>query len=60
MSKFLIILLAGVALVLNAAISVATQNAIDGATGTAIGLLQSFAGGVIIGVATVEVWDRWA
>lgn len=60
MSKFLIILLAGVALVLNAALSVATQNAIDGATGTAIGLLQSFAGGVIIGVATVEVWDRWA
>ena len=60
MSKFLIILLAGVALVLNAALSVATQNALDGATGTAIGLLQSFAGGVIIGVATVEVWDRWA
>ena len=60
MSKFLIILLAGVALVLNAALSVATQNAIDGTTGTAIGLLQSFAGGVIIGVATAEAWNRWA
>ena len=60
MSKFLIILLAGVALVLNAALSVATQNALDGATGTAIGLLQSFAGGVIIGVATAEAWNRWA
>ena len=60
MSKFLIILLAGVALVPNAALSVATQNALDGATGTAIGLLQSLAGGVIIGVATAEAWSRWA
>lgn len=60
MSKFLIVLLAGVAFILNVALSVATQNAIDGATGTAIGFLQSFAGGVIIGVATVEAWGRWA
>lgn len=60
MSKFLIVLLAGVAFILNVALSVATQNAIDGATGTAIGFLQSLAGGVIIGVATVEAWVRWS
>lgn len=60
MSKFLIVLLAGVAFILNVALSVAAQNAIDGATGATIGFLLSFAGGVIIGAVTVEAWDRWA
>lgn len=59
-NKFLIVLLAGAAFILNVALSVAAQNAIDGATGATIGFLQSFAGGVIIGVATMEAWDRWA
>ena len=59
-SKFLIVLLAGGAFILNVALSVATQNAIDGPSGTAIGFLQSFAGGVIIGAVTVEAWGRWA